>query len=321
MYQLLMIVNDVIVFRFVIKVLNNRFPNEYKLMIPDNKVSPYIAKTYGMDECENYIENYTKYAKFLKENNKCMVLKKYRYDAGLFFKDFIEPIKKEKNDENLVSNFIGRFLFQMLKALAFLDSHGVIHNDVKLENIFITDDYDVVLGDLGFAVKKPNDNSANGTFVYFSPERAQAIFRTYISKENHLYTRKFRYLATTHTSKADVYAVGVSAHVFCFNYVPYDVNGEPEQSYPLRIVKRIMEGGVLKELKTINKHICNKLTFDSWVTEGEKKERKKVSFNGVELLMDLLQDDPEKRPTAKDALRKYFKYDYNIQKEEKNLEY
>eukprot|EP00919_Chromeraceae_sp_WS-2016_P012417 GHVR01028984.1.p1 GENE.GHVR01028984.1~~GHVR01028984.1.p1 ORF type:complete len:157 (+),score=26.08 GHVR01028984.1:183-653(+) len=143
-------------------------------MTPDDMVSPYIVKTYGMENCIDNISNYAKY-KSLLEGKKCMILKKYKSDLTSLIKiPYIRPS----------SRVIGSWVYQMLKTLLFLDYHSVIHNDVKLDNIFITDDIykDVVLGDFGYAVKKDDDVTLAGTPEYFSPERAKAYLYQYYKK-------------------------------------------------------------------------------------------------------------------------------------------
>lgn len=65
-----------------------------------------------------------------------------------------------------------RILNELLDALAFIHSHQVVHNDLKLENILITrNGHNVKLIDFGYADGDANlDKATGGTQAYASPE-------------------------------------------------------------------------------------------------------------------------------------------------------
>jgi len=67
---------------------------------------------------------------------------------------------------------IGLFVVQQLaQGLAAIHNQNIIHQDIKPENIFISDDGKVKLGDLGFSVSTDQaDQSIQGTPAYFAPE-------------------------------------------------------------------------------------------------------------------------------------------------------
>jgi serine/threonine-protein kinase len=60
---------------------------------------------------------------------------------------------------------------EVAQALAAIHRHGLLHRDVKPQNIFVSQNGEVKLGDLGLAVDR-NEVRANlaGTPAYFSPE-------------------------------------------------------------------------------------------------------------------------------------------------------
>ena len=71
---------------------------------------------------------------------------------------------------------VKKLTHQIVTALYYLHSHGIVHGDVKLENILMTDDLgeiNVKLADFGFSkVLGPNETRSSdmGTFVYCAPE-------------------------------------------------------------------------------------------------------------------------------------------------------
>jgi NIMA (never in mitosis gene a)-related kinase len=84
-----------------------------------------------------------------------------------------------------------RWLTQLTLALQHVHAHGIIHRDLKTQNIFLTARLDLKLGDFGVSrvLERPTDLAATtvGTPFYMAPE----IFR------------KLPYSA-----KADVWALG-----------------------------------------------------------------------------------------------------------------
>lgn len=64
------------------------------------------------------------------------------------------------------------FLSQMLDVLGYIQSKGVVHRDLKLENILVDDNLGLKVADFGFATyKKINKlNSYRGTMTYMAPE-------------------------------------------------------------------------------------------------------------------------------------------------------
>lgn len=64
------------------------------------------------------------------------------------------------------------FLHQMVEVLEFMQSKGVVHRDLKLENILVDDQLNLKVADFGFATyKKINKlQSYRGTMTYMAPE-------------------------------------------------------------------------------------------------------------------------------------------------------
>jgi len=73
----------------------------------------------------------------------------------------------------LDETFSACVLIQLIDALVFLHSCGIIHRDVKPENVFLDTDFNVKLGDFGYAThwnSKGWKKKSVGSLAYASPE-------------------------------------------------------------------------------------------------------------------------------------------------------
>jgi len=75
------------------------------------------------------------------------------------------------------------FLSQMLDVIGYMQSKGVVHRDLKLENILVDDQMNLKVADFGFATYKKITklHSYRGTMTYMAPEIKEG--KTYNGKE------------------------------------------------------------------------------------------------------------------------------------------
>jgi tRNA A-37 threonylcarbamoyl transferase component Bud32 len=99
---------------------------------------------------------------------------------------------------------IVRLMGELLDALGYSHSRGVVHRDVKPDNIFVTDDGSVKLGDFGIAridsTSKTHAGTVLGTPNYMAPEQIRG---------------------ETADARSDLYAAGVILYQFLVGERPF----------------------------------------------------------------------------------------------------
>lgn len=126
--------------------------------------------------------------------------------------------------------------YQMLLAINYIHSHGVVHRDIKLENfLYDAPESDTLkLIDFGFSkIWEPNTRMALscGTLAYVAPE----------------------VLAKSYTSQCDLWSMGVISFILLVGYMPF--YGSQQQQ-----IKHIKEGKFLykeDKWKTVSKDARN----------------------------------------------------------------
>eukprot|EP00043_Microstomoeca_roanoka_P019177 m.212727 g.212727 ORF g.212727 m.212727 type:complete len:1048 (+) comp16949_c0_seq2:119-3262(+) len=115
------------------------------------------------------------------------------YADGGNLRQYIEA----QNEQLIPEDDILFFSWQLLSALAHLHECGILHRDIKTENIFLTSHGILKLGDFGISKVLSNDTHAEsvvGTPYYMPPEM---------------------YKGETYDGKGDVFSAGCVVHELC----------------------------------------------------------------------------------------------------------
>ena len=198
----------------------------------------YAMKKVDIDKIENemeadrkYCENEINFLKILKNPYVCKcytIFKEEHYiyfvmefmnngDLNTFYKAN-KALQKQIPEEKLWDIF-----YKTISGLKYIHEQGLIHRDIKLENLFLDDDYNIKIGDFNVSAtidEKAASNFSNdqdelekmtngltfiGTREYMAPEVKR--------NENKMYN---------YGPKVDVYSMGVSYFELCYGCRPYE---------------------------------------------------------------------------------------------------
>lgn len=233
------------------KPLNIEYPLKY-IITPNFKKSYEIKNTYSeylyyKSRLQELIQSEVDLLFFLKNKNTKNIIElidykikidELHYDYFLKFeymnKGDLNNILYSNEFPNFRNNFHGfnnEFIIllfkQIINGLDFLHSHGIIHRDIKLQNIFLNYrkelDFQIKIGDFGFCCLDPkSDNSLfpthlksillkkfrkiSGTPYYMAPE----IINNYYSHDIPVYNNKI-----------DIFSLGICLYELYYKVLPF----------------------------------------------------------------------------------------------------
>ncbi|XP_025026934.1 serine/threonine-protein kinase ICK isoform X1 [Python bivittatus] len=243
-------------------------------------------KFYSWEECMNLRE-----VKSLKKLNHANVVKLkevIRENDNLYFvfeymKENLYQLMKERNKlfpESTVRNI----MYQILQGLAFIHKHGFFHRDLKPENLLCMGPELVKIADFGLAREirsRPPYTDYVSTRWYRAPE---VLLRS-----------------TNYSSPIDIWAVGcIMAEVYTLRPL---FPGASEIDTIFKICQVL--GTPKKNDWPEGYQLAGTMHF-RWpqcVPNNLKTLIPNASSEAIQLMRDMLQWDPKKRPTASQALR------------------
>ncbi|GAA5930912.1 uncharacterized protein JCM15063_002493 [Sporobolomyces koalae] len=221
---------------------------------------PNIVRLYDVIETEKYIG----------------IVLEYASGGELFDHILAHRYLKERDASRLFA--------QLISGVSYLHRKGVVHRDLKLENLLLDRNRNVIITDFGFAnrfndAKKDLMATSCGSPCYAAPE---------------LVVQDGRYIGTA----VDVWSCGVILYAMLAGYLPYDDDpANPEGD----------------NINLLYKYILNTpLVFPEWITDEPR-----------ELLLCMLVADPDQRYTIEEVTRHSWlrKYASAFDKTVEELEY
>ncbi|XP_067421544.1 serine/threonine-protein kinase ICK [Emydura macquarii macquarii] len=243
-------------------------------------------KFYSWEECMNLRE-----VKSLKKLNHANIVKlkevirenDHLYFVFEYMKENLYQLMKERNKlfpESTVRNI----MYQILQGLAFIHKHGFFHRDLKPENLLCMGPELVKIADFGLAREirsRPPYTDYVSTRWYRAPE---VLLRS-----------------TCYSSPIDIWAVGcIMAEVYTLRPL---FPGASEIDTIFKICQVL--GTPKKNDWPEGYQLASAMNF-RWpqcVPNNLKTLIPNAGSEAVQLMRDMLQWDPKKRPTATQALR------------------
>ena len=162
---------------------------------------------------------------------------------------------EQDQPEGFTEVVFAKAAYGLAQALRFIHSHGILHRDVKPDNVFLDEDWNPKLGDFGLSrkVKAPTEEEGEvdlqmthklGTCLYMAPELLDET--------------------AEYTGKVDVFAFGVTLYLFYSRSYPlYLTNGRQTMPLPrdqMKIITRLQNGYRYKRLDNINDTVWGLIT-------------------------------------------------------------
>lgn len=181
--------------------------------------------------------------------------------------DLLDFVKKQKLDER-----VARYYFsQVLDAVEHLHQNGYCHRDIKIENILLDENYDLVLTDFGHSVKH-RDTKGERVFIEQSSITTPGICPPEFHK-GHGYRG----------IPMDIFALGKLLLIFVTGFNPFKCAKDTDQNYNM----------ILKGNWTSYWRVTQNWMKKKWIkTDNFNKDLKA-------LLELMLNPDPSKRPSIK----------------------
>lgn len=216
--------------------------------------------------------------------------------------EFCEYDLKKYMDEvkSLPPDVIQSFLYQLLTGLESMHNQGIVHRDLKPQNLMVTKDLILKIGDFGLArvegipVKKYSHDAV--TLWYRSPD---AILGS-----------------ANYGFPVDIWSVGCIFAEMATMKPLFNGRSDPEQLTKMFSLLGSPAPGQWTALKgypnyktlfTEHPHLAQEYSDANFQRLVQTNLREKIDDDGVDLLRQMLQFDPALRPTAEEALKhRYF---------------
>ena len=184
---------------------------ENETCILQNLKSPHVCKCYNIFQEGNFLF-------FLMEfmNNS---------DLNTFY-EANKALGKQIPEEQLWNIF-----YKCISGLKYIHEKGLIHRDIKLENLFLDDDFNIKIGD--FNVSATVDQRSAENFADEQEEVENLVSgMTVVGTKGYMApeVKRNERMISTYGTKADVYSMGVSFFELCYGCKPYE-SGKKEDFY------------------------------------------------------------------------------------------
>lgn len=243
--------DDLLDRKVAIKVLHARLLNDESLLERFKSEARILSRFHHTNIASLY--------NFLRFNDTyCMVME---YVDGLALDDLL------KNNQRLPANYAASLISQALDGLRYAHDKGIIHRDLKLANLILSNEGTVKIMDFGIAraigsSRLTSTGRAIGTLDYMSPEQIKG-------KEG--------------DEKSDIYSLGIVLYELLTGDVPFKADTEYE----------LMKAHLEQKPASVRKHIQDlPSALDKVVLQALEKQPEKRFGNAQAFQVALHESVP-----------------------------
>lgn len=234
----------------------------------------------------------------LKELNHVNIVKLYEVlhtpkKLTLVFEYVEKDLKKlidEGNKDGLEMKLVKSFLYQLLKGVDFIHKHKVLHRDLKPQNLLISKDNIMKIGDFGLArgygIPVKNYTHEVVTLWYRPPDV--------------LLGNK------TYGTTVDMWSIGCIFAEMVTGKPLFTGKNDADQLTKIFKIKGTPNENYASALKEFPEWGANEGNFENYPEQDIKNIVKNLDDEGIDLLQKFLQLEPEKRISAEEALKHPF---------------
>lgn len=212
-------------------------------MINDELIEREIKFVRMMIDRNNPYENFVRYYDIIMEDDSLYIVMEY-CECGSLSSLLIKPMNEK---------YMKYYFTQILNALYDLDSLGIIHGDIKPDNILLTNDFmKIKFCDFGFAHhnKDQDQDMICGTLKYMSPI----------------------------DTNSDLWGAGVILYEMTFGYCPNEIN--LNEIYLNKICPDNDIRSLLKRILDIN--MIREISIRDIISEGWMNDSRNIKCVNIE---------------------------------------
>ena len=169
-------------------------------------------------------ENIVKFERYFEDEENVYIIMELCYNNTLH-----ELLKRRKKLTELETQY---YVYYLIKALQYIHSLKIIHRDLKLANLFLTENMQMKLGDFGLAALLRFDGerkrSLCGTPNYMAPEILQG--------------------KTGHSFEVDIWSIGIIIYILLIGKPPFETTSAKETLKRIRMKNySFPQNGIISE--------------------------------------------------------------------------
>ena len=228
------------------QVLKVKSKNDFGIYALKKVDMAYIIQDQELSQ--KYFENEVLFLKKLNHPNIIKCYNIFQVNQYLYFlMEFMNNGDLESYNRGILSMKLKipeaklwEIFYKCLSGLDYIHKEGIVHRDIKLQNLFLDDNFNVKIGDFNISAVI-NDNAAKK--FADKEEQVENLMNTNTTLGSPLYQAP-EIGKRIYDQKVDIYSMGVSFYELCFGHVPnnkkFDFNDDGFYSKEIKEFIRAM---------------------------------------------------------------------------------